>query len=57
MKVAVFSTKPYDREFLDAANESHGHEFTYLTARLTPETVALANGFPAVCVFVLDNLN
>jgi D-lactate dehydrogenase len=57
MKTIVFSTKPYDREFLGAANASHGHELTYVAARLTPETVALAKGFPAVCVFVQDNLN
>lgn len=56
MRVAVFSTKPYDEEFLDAAN-SGGLELVYFEPRLTPATVPLANGFPAVCVFVNDQLD
>lgn len=58
MRVAVFSTKPYDREFLDAANAiaDHKHEFTYFEARLTQDTATLAAGYPAVCVFVNDEV-
>lgn len=56
MRIAIFSTKPYDRTFFDAANAGR-HELTYLTPRLTEETVSLAAGFPAVCVFVQDRLN
>jgi len=55
MKVAVFSTKPYDRSFLAAT--SCRHEFTFLEPRLAPETAKLAAGFPAVCVFVNDQLD
>lgn len=57
MKVAVFSTKPYDRKFLDAANESEGHELVYLEARLVPATAPLADGCEAVCAFVNDQLD
>ncbi len=57
MKVAVFSTKPYDREFLDAAFAGTAHELTYFVPRLTAETTPLAAGFPAVCVFVQDDVN
>lgn len=57
MRVAVFSTRPYDREFLAAANAAQGgHELVFLEPRLNEETVRLAEGFPAVCVFVNDNL-
>ncbi len=56
MKVAVFSSKPYDREFLEAAGGDH-HEFRFLEPRLTLETVSLARGFPAVCVFVNDRVD
>src|SRR5690606_19418523 len=55
MKVAVFSTKPYDRKFLEAANTAH--EFTFFEPRLTAETAALAEGHEAVCVFVHDRLD
>jgi D-lactate dehydrogenase len=57
MRTAVFSTKPYDKVFLEAANQGHGHELVFLEPRLTPETTPLALGFPAVCVFVNDRLN
>lgn len=57
MRVAIFSTKPYDREFLCAANEVHGHELVFFEPRLTSETRALAAGFPAICVFVNDQLD
>jgi D-lactate dehydrogenase len=57
MKVAIFSTKPYDQEFLQAANAAHGHELVFFEPRLTHEARALAAGFPAICVFVNDQLD
>lgn len=56
MKVAVFSAKQYDREFLGAANGSR-HELQFLEPRLTGETAGLAAGFGAVCVFVNDRVD
>ena len=61
MKTAIFSARPYDRRFLDEALASSGEaatcEFVYLEAKLGPATVALAQGFDAVCVFVNDQLD
>jgi len=57
MKIAVYSTKPYDRAFLDRSNAAHLHELLYLEARLAPETAVLARGFPTVCAFVNDRLD
>lgn len=60
MKIAVFSTKPYDRRFLEAANEKLGqsqHQFTFLEAQLNAETAILARGHDAVCAFVNDVLD
>ncbi len=56
MDVAVFSAKPYDRQFLDAANAAAGgrHRLTYLEARLTHATAVLAKNAGAVCLFVND---
>lgn len=56
MKVAVFSTKPYDRAFLQAANAAYRHELVFFEPHLTKETAILAVGFPAVCAFVNDPL-
>lgn len=57
MQVAVFSTKPYDRTFLETANAEYGHQLTFFEPRLTRETCMLADAFPAVCVFVNDHLD
>jgi D-lactate dehydrogenase len=57
MRVAVFSTKSYDRKFLQAANSSYGHDLVFFEPHLTRETCGLASGFEAVCVFVNDLLD
>jgi D-lactate dehydrogenase len=59
VKVAVFSTKPYDREFLAQANLANGdpHELRFLEPRLNTETASLAQGASAVCGFVNDVLD
>lgn len=56
MRIAVFSTKPHDREYLDRANGAAQHELVYLDARLTEQTASLAEGFAGVCAFVNDDL-
>lgn len=56
MKVAVFSTKSYDKEYLDKANNNK-HDLTYFEATLKPRTAKLAENFEVVCVFVNDVLS
>ena len=56
MNVAVFSAKPYDRQFLNAAGEGQ-HSLKYFEPRLSAETAALADGFDAVCAFVHDRID
>ena len=56
MKIAMFNTRKYDREFFDAANaKSNHHELVYLEASLDKTTASLAEGIPAACIFVNDN--
>ncbi len=57
--VAVFDTKPYDREVLSAAaaGDRDAIHLRFLEFRLTVETAAAAEGAAAVCVFVNDQLN
>ena len=56
MKVAVFSTKPYDEEFLRQAAPPD-IELEFFEARLIEQTAPLARGFSCVCVFVNDVLD
>jgi D-lactate dehydrogenase len=57
VRIAVFSSKPYDRQSLAEANRAHRHELEFFEPRLTPATSALAHGFDAVCPFVNDQLS
>lgn len=57
MNTVLFSTKPYDRKFFETAASGFSHELRFLEPRLTKETVELAQGFAAVCVFVNDDLD
>jgi D-lactate dehydrogenase len=57
MRVAVFSTKAYDRKFLEIANRAGSHVFTYFEPHLTEQTATLADGFEVVCAFVNDRLD
>jgi len=57
MKIAVFSSKSYDKQFLNLANKKYGHELVYFEPQLNKDTAKLAAGFSAVCVFVNDIIN
>ncbi len=53
MRVAVFSTKSYDKAYLDAANAGQ-HQLVYLESRLDVATASAVAGAEAVSVFVND---
>ena len=57
MKVSIFSTKSYDRQFFTAANAQYQHELTFLEPRLDRQTALLAKDAIAVCVFVNDEVD
>ena len=57
MKIAIFSTKPYDRKYLDTFNIENKHELIYFEAPLNADTTSLAIGFEGVCIFVNDKLD
>jgi D-lactate dehydrogenase len=57
MKIAVFSTKSYDRQYFDKFSQHYQHELTYFDAPFHSATVGLANGFEAICVFVNDKID
>jgi D-lactate dehydrogenase len=57
MRVAIYSAKPYDIEFLTAANAGGAHDLVFLEPRLSVETAPLAAEADAVCAFVNDDLS
>jgi len=56
MRIACFSTKPYDVDYFERYRDEYGQEITYYEARLNAQTVGLTDGFEGVCVFVNDEL-
>lgn len=57
MKTAIFSARRYDQALLARANQAAGHELLFIQDRLSAETARLADGCPAVCVFVNDRVD
>lgn len=57
MKLAFFDTKPYDIPGFDRYAVPAGIEVKYFEPNLNEDTVSLAAGFDAVCVFVNDTVN
>lgn len=57
MKVAVFGTQFYEREYFDKYNIGNKHELVFFEESLNTETTHLAKGFKAVCVFVTDTID
>ncbi|MEO3474400.1 2-hydroxyacid dehydrogenase [Roseomonas sp. CAU 1739] len=57
MRIAMFSTKPYDRRSFEAQPGAAPHEILFLEPRLALLTAPLAMGAEAVCVFVNDDLS
>lgn len=55
MKIAFFSAQSYDIDSFEKYNQ--GNELKFFTAQLNSNTVGLATGFDAVCVFVNDRLD
>lgn len=56
MKIAFYSTKPYDKIWFEPLAEQYGFEISFLEAKCDEHTIYLASGHDAVCIFVNDNM-
>ncbi|MDA3977663.1 2-hydroxyacid dehydrogenase [Gallibacterium sp. AGMB14963] len=54
MKIAVYSTKSYDRKYLELVNVKYGFELEFFDFMLSKRTAKMAEGCQAVCIFVND---
>ncbi|MDN3654394.1 2-hydroxyacid dehydrogenase [Ferruginibacter paludis] len=57
MKVAIFSTKYYEREYLNNANAGGKHQLTFYDASLNEDSINLTIGHEAVCVLLSDKIS
>ena len=57
IRVAFFDAKTYDKPSFEMYGNKHDIQFRYLETKLNADTVGLAKGCDAVCVFVNDEVN
>ena len=57
IQVAFFDTKAYDRPSFEKYGKEHDIQYRFLETKLNEDTVELARGCDAVCVFVNDTVN
>lgn len=55
MKVAVFSTKNYDRKYLELVNVKYHFQIEFFDFMLNERTAKMAEGCDVVCIFVNDD--
>jgi D-lactate dehydrogenase len=56
MKVLVYSSRPYVKEYFEKVNQDR-NEFIYVETRLEQKTAMLAKNYRAICCFVSDSLD
>lgn len=56
MKIAFYSTKPYDKIWFEPLSKEYGFDMYFIELPCNEETIFLAKGYDAICVFVNDNI-
>ncbi|MDE7340552.1 MAG: 2-hydroxyacid dehydrogenase [Lachnospiraceae bacterium] len=54
MKIAFFSTKPYDKIWFEPMGKEYGFDIRFYEVPFQEETINLAANYDAVCIFVND---
>jgi D-lactate dehydrogenase len=54
MKMAIYDTHQFEKDYLEKQNVEFGHELTFLETRLSKSTALLGAHFPCVCLFTND---
>ena len=57
MKIAFYSTKAYDRIWFEPLGREYGFDIHFIEADCNRETVFMAKGYDAICIFVNDQVN
>lgn len=56
MKIAFYSTKPYDKIYFEPFSKEYNISIKFFEVPCKEETISLAKGYDAVCIFVNDYL-
>lgn len=54
MKIAFYGTKPYDKKWFEPLGKEYGFEIRFIELPCNKDTIGLAKGYDAICIFVND---
>ncbi|WP_330509575.1 NAD(P)-dependent oxidoreductase [Parablautia intestinalis] len=54
MKIAFYGTKPYDKIWFEPMGKEYGFDVHFIEAACSRETIFMAKGHDAICIFVND---
>ena len=54
MKIAFYGTKPYDKIWFEPMGKEYGFDIHFIEAACNQETIFMAKGYDAICIFVND---
>ncbi len=57
MKIAFYGTKPYDKIWFEPMGKEYGFDIHFIEASCNQETIFMAKGYDAICIFVNDYVN
>lgn len=57
MKIAFYGTKPYDKIWFEPLGKDYGYDIHFIELPCNEDTIFLANGYDAICIFVNDYVN
>ena len=57
MKIAFYGTKPYDKVWFEPMGKEYGFTIRFIESPCNQETIFMAKGYDAICIFVNDYVN
>ena len=57
MNIAFYGTKPYDRIWFEPMGKEYGFDIHFIEAACNQETIFMAKGYDAICIFVNDHVD
>ena len=57
MKIIFYNTKPYDKVWFEPMARDYGFDLHFVEMQCNEETILLAKGYDAICIFVNDYVN
>lgn len=57
MNILFYGTKPYDKIWFEPMAKDYGYEIHFVETACNEDTVGMAEGYYAICIFVNDHVN